>query len=126
MPHVLIVDDDPQVLSAVAMGLARRAQVCAVSSVREAEAALRESRFDLILCDIMMPERTGIDLLDSLVESEPEMVMNFAFMSGGGVSATLQERLQESGVPLLLKPFGLKELREFVGSAVRDRDASSV
>src|SRR6185437_12021218 len=71
--RVLIVDDDHNVAKTLGMLLDAEHDVRVLTKGREAlELVLGGARFDLIFCDLMMPEMTGMDLHAALLEAVPE------------------------------------------------------
>ncbi|HEY6929865.1 MAG TPA: response regulator, partial [Thermoanaerobaculia bacterium] len=65
-PRILHVEDDPDVVAVLATLLNDRAEVFAVGTVREAEKALREGNYDLLVLDIELPDGSGLSLLPLL------------------------------------------------------------
>jgi signal transduction histidine kinase len=108
--RVLVVDDDAAVL--VALGRMLRAhEVTAVASVEEARGVLATgARFDLALCDVMMPDEPGTALWEALAARWPDAVRHFAFISGGVFDPVVRESLQRSGAPLIPKPLRPRDI----------------
>ncbi|MFO0628363.1 MAG: ATP-binding protein [Polyangiales bacterium] len=108
--RVLVVDDDAAVL--VALGRMLRAHdVTAVASVEAARAVLATgARFDLALCDVMMPEEPGTVLWEVLRDRWPDAVARFAFISGGVFEPEVRAAIARSGAPLLAKPLRAGDL----------------
>jgi PAS domain S-box-containing protein len=73
-PHILHVDDDPDVLRVVASAFEGRAQLRSVASLAEAKAALCEAKFALVILDVALPDGSGLDLLPTLRQSSEEAV----------------------------------------------------
>jgi DNA-binding NtrC family response regulator len=72
VPHILIVDDEPGILSALQRVLGR--QTCAVTAFSDpllAEAAFQEREFALIISDNLMPALTGLELLARIKAQHP-------------------------------------------------------
>jgi CheY-like chemotaxis protein len=114
-PHslrVLIVDDDAGVCSALSRILGRAHHVECADSVQRALAALAEREFDVLLCDIVMPDASGADLHDDLRRTRPELARRVLFMTGGIPNDVLAGRIRASGRPVLQKPIGPTELRD--------------
>jgi PAS domain S-box-containing protein len=65
-PHILHVDDDPEVLEVVARALGTTANVLSVDSIEEARRALTAHHFDLAVLDIELGPVSGLDLLPEL------------------------------------------------------------
>ena len=65
MPTLIIVDDDPQLCSALQLKLERTGyEVCAVHTSQALLTRLEVHRPDLILLDLMMPDRSGVEVLE--------------------------------------------------------------
>ncbi|HEY6036604.1 MAG TPA: response regulator, partial [Kofleriaceae bacterium] len=108
---VLIIDDEVSVARAIARGL-RAHRVTIVERGREGLALLAEGRrFDLILCDLMMPELSGMDVHDEIARSYPDELTHLAFMSGGAFTERAKEFCARITLPMLDKPIDLKEIR---------------
>ncbi len=113
--RMLIVDDEISLLSSLRRALGRDVDVELASSARDAEAILSgDDNFDVILCDIMMPEVTGIDFFEKITQAKPELRERFVFMTGGAFSGVTQQFLDTTDLPRLDKPFDVRELRKIV------------
>jgi PAS domain S-box-containing protein len=113
--RVLVVDDEPAVASAVRRALASQHEVVVHGS---AEAALRAveggERFDVIVCDLMMPGMTGMDLHEVLARTAPDLARRLVVLTGGAFTPRAREFLDRVPLPRCDKPFELRELRELV------------
>jgi CheY-like chemotaxis protein len=108
---VLVVDDEPRVCEAVARLLRGGEGVRALSQSRAALELIRGgARFDAILCDVMMPEMTGVQLLAAVEAIAPAQARRFVFMTGGVFSSDSRRLLADSGRPVLQKPFEREQL----------------
>ncbi len=110
---VLVVDDEPSILSLVRWIL-REQDVTLAANGRDALAACSGRRFDLVLCDLMMPDMTGMDLYESVSETNAEQAERFVFLTGGAFTPRARSFLEEHGARVLRKPFGIKELQIIV------------
>jgi ligand-binding sensor domain-containing protein/signal transduction histidine kinase/CheY-like chemotaxis protein len=119
--RVLVVDDDPLVSSAVRRTLSRDHEVEVVVSSRRALELLTspEGNYDVILCDLMMPELTGMDLHAELAVSSPERARRMVFITGGAYTQTAKDFLERVSNPRVEKPFDPEKLREQVGEWVK-------
>ncbi|MBI3182941.1 MAG: response regulator [Myxococcales bacterium] len=82
--RIMVVDDEPWFLASVGRILTPDHQVVAYSSVTEALAHLEGDRqFDLILCDVYLPEMTGTELFALLSARWPELEGRILFVTGG-------------------------------------------
>ena len=119
--RVLIVDDEVVITSALRRALSHEHEVTVLNSPTEALALLRGGReFDVILCDLMMPQMSGVQLYRELARFSPGQAAVTVLMTGGSIPRDAGDPLT-SGVPSLPKPFNLDELRAVIarlGSAV--------
>jgi CheY-like chemotaxis protein len=115
--RVLVVDDEPGIARSLARALARDHDVSTVTSAREALKRLRDSdSFDAVLCDVMMPEMTGVDLYAELTRLRPEFTRRMLFFTGGAFTPATQEFVQRMGERCLEKPFDVGEVRRKLAS----------
>jgi nitrogen-specific signal transduction histidine kinase len=104
--RLLAVDDEPAVLRALERVLREHAEVHAVGSVDEAEALLRrDERFDAVLLDVMLPGRSGVELLQALQRTHPDLARRVVMMTGGALSPEAAALLDALGDAVLQKPF---------------------
>jgi CheY-like chemotaxis protein len=110
--RILLVDDEVAVGRSLSALLAGEHEVVPVTHARDALARLRSGeRFDVILCDLMMPEISGIELYAQMPPDERERIV---FMTGGAFTPQAREFLARSERPRLAKPFTEQELREAI------------
>lgn len=113
--RVLVIDDEPMMLSAIQRLLSGDHDVQAVGSAAEALAILRSGRtFDVVLCDVMMPHMTGVDFYEELTTLSPDLARRVVFLTGGAFTTRAREFLEKSPNPTLAKPFNVTELRAIV------------
>ncbi len=119
---ILVVDDD--VLTGRA--LVRSLHGYEVVVLRDAREALRRilsgERFALVLCDLMMPDLTGMDLYDEVVRLAPEQARSFVFLSGGAFTLRASDFVRAVPNRVLTKPFDVQRLRELVRERERRSD----
>ena len=117
---VLVIDDEPLIAKAVERTLGRDHDV---ASERMAQKALDRivagERFDVILCDVMMPEMTGMDFHLELTRLVPEQVPAVVFLTGGAFTPRARDYLDEVASPRIDKPFDGGELRDMVAKRIR-------
>jgi CheY-like chemotaxis protein len=117
--QVLVIDDEPQMGTAIARILAPLHDVTAIHSARQAAARLnRGETFDVILCDIMMPQMSGLDLYRELATSAPTLAGRIVFMTGGPYSPEGAAFLDSVPNAKLEKPFSPSALRETIRRAI--------
>jgi DNA-binding NtrC family response regulator len=111
---ILLVDDDSDMRSLTRTFLEHEGY--RVFSSGEAERAAQifstAPRIDLLITDIYMPGRSGMELAHDLKTMRPELPI--LMVSGGFVDDDLKERLQEEGWRFMVKPFRLTELLSLV------------
>jgi CheY-like chemotaxis protein len=86
----------------------------------------RGARFDAIVSDVMMPNMTGIELLEQLQRMAPDQAHRLIFLSGGVFTAQTRERLDQIGVPQLEKPVRAQELRGWVVRVAGEANLSAM
>jgi two-component system, cell cycle sensor histidine kinase and response regulator CckA len=113
--RILVVDDDAYVAAAISRALRPQHELESVTSAREALARMGQGqRFDLILCDLMMPDMTGMELYAELSQLVPEQAERMVFLTGGTYTQAAEDFLQQVVNPRLEKPFEVKALRTAV------------
>ncbi len=113
--RVLVVDDDPLVLRSLTRVLARDFEVASARNGREALDLVRAGgTFDAMLCDLMMPELSGIELHELLERDDPELAKRTVFLTGGAFTGRAQTFLEAVGQPHLEKPVDLKTVRDLL------------
>jgi signal transduction histidine kinase len=101
--RILVVDDDPMVRRMLDRMLHEHV-VESAASVDDGVAALGRSDFDLVLCDVMMPDRTGADMHRELRERWPSLLPRVVYMTGGVFTPALQTFLDQPSIRRLDKP----------------------
>ncbi|MDZ7826343.1 MAG: response regulator [Gammaproteobacteria bacterium] len=111
---VLVVDDEPAIGSILGKVL-KEHDVTAVTAARDALQLLEAGRcFDVILCDLMMPEMSGMEFHAELERRFPELARRVVFISGGAFTPSAHADLDQVPNELLAKPFRPDEVRALV------------
>jgi signal transduction histidine kinase/CheY-like chemotaxis protein len=109
--RVLVVDDEPVLAAALGRSLEPEFEVEVLGNGREAlERLRRDPPFDAVLCDLIMPEMTGMDVHEALSETDPELASRIIFMTGGTFTRRARDFLASIPNPALDKPFDLEML----------------
>ena len=117
--RILVVDDEPRMGKALQRLLAPSHDVAVAQSAREALALVEGgSRFDVVLCDLMMPGMSGMDLHAELARSAPEVAARMVFMTGGAYTASAQRFLETVPNRRLEKPFKPEVLEALIAEMV--------
>ena len=111
--RILVVDDEPLIARTIARQLAPL-DVEIVHSGRAALERCATTTFDVIVCDLMMPDLTGMEVHARLLERAPESAARMVFVSGGAFTSQAQEFLDHVGNPVLDKPIAAADLRAVV------------
>jgi PAS domain S-box-containing protein len=110
--RILVVDDEPMIGKVIQRVLEREHDVEVATHAREALATVASgTAFDLILCDLMMPEMTGMDLHAALQRADPEQAARMVFLTGGAFTPRARLFLDGVGDRRIDKPFDLATLR---------------
>lgn len=118
-PKVLIIDDDELVGRAVTRILSAQYEVTCHSHPRRALDDIRAgARFDAIVCDMMMPELTGVDVFDALDGDLREQRERMIFITGGALSEDAQRFLDARSDSFLPKPISRVALEAAVRAVV--------
>jgi PAS domain S-box-containing protein len=119
--RILIIDDDLSVGRVVERLLSSDHDTQLANSGKQALSVIEEGgSFDVILCDVMMPEMTGIDLYRLLSEFYPEQSRGMIFMTGGCFTERTSAFFDSCTVPALEKPIDLQALRAAVAAKLLD------
>jgi PAS domain S-box-containing protein len=112
---VLVIDDEPLIVRVVAAILTPEHDVTCETGAEAALARLRAGeRFDAIVCDLMMPQITGMDLYETLCEIAPAQAQVMLFLTGGAFTARASSFLERVSDAALEKPIDSKMLRDKV------------
>jgi PAS domain S-box-containing protein len=118
--RVLLVDDEQMVLNAVKRTLSSEHEVLGFNRARAALDWLEQAQpWDLILCDLMMPEMTGWEFHAELGRRWPERAGDVIFVTGGAFTPSARDFLGRVANPRLEKPFDPQALRELVNTLLR-------
>jgi CheY-like chemotaxis protein len=117
--RVLVVDDDALVAGAVKRTL-REHEVVVEGNARDALALLQSGeRFDIVLCDLMMPGVTGMDLYDEVLKLDPAQAARVVFVTGGAVTVRAREFVATTQNQVVEKPFDVRKLREIIARTLK-------
>ncbi|RDV37825.1 response regulator [Bradymonadaceae bacterium TMQ3] len=112
---VAVLDDEPLIGDIVSRALKRQWEVHIFERPSEALAALEEGeRYAVFLCDMMMPERTGMEVYQEIRRRWPEQAERMVIMSGISQRDRAGELVKDAGLRLVQKPFDLNGLRQVV------------
>jgi PAS domain S-box-containing protein len=110
--RLLVVDDEVQLARLIRSFLADYDVKLAFNG-EDARRLLETESFDLVLCDLMMPDVTGMDLYQHVQKVKPELCSRFIFMTGGAFTlpaVTFLETMAAAGNSCVEKPFRIDDL----------------
>ena len=117
---ILVVDDEPNILGLLEQSLNDH-EVTKALNAAEAIRQLDSHPFDAVLCDIVMPEQSGFVVYVAAQKIQPSPPA-FAFMTGGTLSESESQLIEQLAVPCLLKPFSLTELERLLTSLMSNHE----
>jgi signal transduction histidine kinase len=104
--RVLVIDDDPLMLRACRYILGPDYEV---SFAQGEQAGMRllaeEPPFEMILCELMLEEASGMDLATRLETDRPDLARRLIFMTGGALTPAAQTLIDSKRYPCISKPF---------------------
>jgi len=102
--RILVIDDEPDVREVLQWFLEQH-RIAQASDGREALERMRSEAFDVVLCDLMMPEVTGMDVYRGVQRERPGYEARIVFMTGGAYTEAARAFLDGVRNPVLVKPF---------------------
>lgn len=121
---VLVIDDEPEIIEFVARCLEDQ-HLVTCSRAADALARLEGQSFDLILCDLVMPGMTGMDLHDEVRRRWPQLRSKTVFMTGGGYTERARGFIESFEGEVLVKPFTREQLRTAAIAAISGQSPTS-
>ena len=121
--NILVVDDEPVIARLIKKALTQHDVTCAHDG-REAVELMSEHPYDVILCDLIMPEMTGMDVYRAALQRATPMHERIVFMTGGAFTRRARDFLQRVPNARIEKPFELGHLERVVYEAA-DRNNDS-
>ena len=124
MPHVLIVEDEALLRKNLARGIAKMegVTVADAGSVDEALLSIASARPDLVLSDIDMPERSGIELLGELGKRGFNVPVIFV---SAYLKAYRAQIPQHANIDIVEKPVALADLRALIADKLAQAEDAS-
>jgi DNA-binding NtrC family response regulator len=125
--RLFVIDDESSIRSAIKRFLTRRDwEVEESEDGAKALETLLQSEpgfFDVVMCDLRMPNCSGVDLFRSIVAQRPDLVRRLVFSSGDVSSVEASTFLSGCGRPVIEKPFELAQLEKVFGVILEDLQA---
>ena len=116
--RVLVVDDEAGVARGFRRALHAHDVTLALSG-REALERCASHDFDLVVCDLMMPDLTGMDVFEQLGKTRPDLAARMIFVTGGVFTEAARAFLRDVDNLCLEKPVDVEQLRAVAASRAR-------
>jgi two-component system NtrC family sensor kinase len=115
---ILVVDDEEPILHLLERVLSMDGHT--VDTAKDGKFAwekLQANTYDLIICDILMPDTAGPELYEKTTENFPNLAERFIFITGNVVDMDTRLFLEESGLAWLSKPFLPSDIEILIAQA---------
>ncbi len=107
--RVLVVDDEPLLVRIVGRLLSVVHRVHITTSAKDAlRRILSGERYNIVFCDVMMPEMNGVEFYEKVAQTNPAQARRIVFITGGVTDPALRTRLTSKEVPVLEKPVDIR------------------
>jgi two-component system, cell cycle sensor histidine kinase and response regulator CckA len=122
--RILVVDDEPVIASTMRRALEGH-DIYIVTSGRDALELCRGQAFDLVLCDLMMPDLTGMDLYEQLRRDAAGNEKRIIFMTGGAFTPRAKSFLAKIPNAWVEKPFDFDQIQSLVDQYIQSSRTTS-
>ena len=120
LPKLLIVDDELGFRDLISFEMGSRGyDVVTAADGEEALRKAREENFDVVVCDLAMPRRDGLETLAALKKLSP--MTESILITGQVPNETVQQRLKIEAYRCLSKPFELEELCGLIDQTMKKK-----
>ncbi len=118
--RILVVEDE-EVISDICRTILEDEgfNVDIAADCRAAQEMINRYHYDLFLIDILIPEMSGKQLYQWLLEDHPKLANKVVFCTGMAMVGNIKKFLKQSGRPVLRKPFSLDELLSVIQGTLR-------
>lgn len=116
---ILIIDDDKSIRYSLRRIFEEDYNILTASNGEEGLSLFSHNPVDLIIMDIKMPERSGMEILKDIKEIDPKSLV--ILMTAYGTTETAIEAMKYGAFDYILKPFSIQRLKELVEKAIAIR-----
>ena len=117
--RILVIDDERAVRDLISDALNIEGhEVFTAENGKEGLDFIGQYRFDLVFCDLRMPEMDGQALYEEVQRDHPQVLKRIVFVTAQANSSDYGPFLRETGIPVIEKPFTLSQLRQAVTKMV--------
>jgi DNA-binding NtrC family response regulator len=120
---ILVVDDEVSIRKALSKSLEREGYLVTLAkSTQEAQALCRETSYQMVICDLQLPDGNGINLIQQLKSSNPEMAS--IIITGNATVESAIQATKEGVFHYVTKPFNIDEVLVLVSKALKHEELS--
>jgi two-component system cell cycle sensor histidine kinase/response regulator CckA len=113
--RILVIDDEPLLGHTLSFAFRGKHDVVVSTSGRDALNRLAsDATYDLVLCDLMMPDVSGQRVFESVERDHPDLVSRFVFMTGGAFTERAQTFLDQHTGRAIEKPFTMVDVERLL------------
>ncbi len=112
--RILIIEDEVLLGKAVSRILNTHEVVVANDGEKALDLIFNQGDYDIILCDLLMPNMTGMDVFEKVCQKAPELKNRFVFMTGSAFTTRAREFLEKIPNLRLNKPLDADHLRSVI------------
>lgn len=107
MSKVLLIEDDTMIASGICYALEMEGyETCSVTKIADAKKTVRESKFDLAIVDMQLPDGTGFDVSEMLKNTDTSII----FLTVVDDENTIVKAFDDGAQDYIVKPFRIREL----------------
>jgi PAS domain S-box-containing protein len=119
--RVLVIDDEERLAATLRLALSPAHDVDVATSGRAGRDAVLAGDYDVVLCDLFLPDLSGPEIFDDVVASRPELGGRFVFLTGGAFTDAARSFLRRVPNARLEKPFDLGTLEALIADLLATR-----
>jgi signal transduction histidine kinase/ActR/RegA family two-component response regulator len=124
--RLLAIDDEALLLKAYRRMLGDAHELTTALGGTEALRVLeRDTAFDVVLCDLQMPEMSGMEVHAAVRERYPALAERFIFVTGGAFSSDARKFLEDSVSVVIQKPFRVEDMMALIDRTARGGGSSA-
>jgi two-component system nitrogen regulation response regulator GlnG len=125
VPSLLVIDDEPLILDTLRIALATPGvEMITAGSAAEGWQRFEQQRPDVVLLDVRLPDRSGLELFQQMHRLDPKVPV--VLMTAHGTSATAIEAMRLGAYEYLIKPLDPDALAELIERGLETRRLMSV
>ena len=120
-PRILVVDDEESIREVLQIMLKKEGYDVTLAEDGQVGMDLfKKKSFDLVIADMQMPNKTGIELLKEVMQFDPSMT--FMMITAVGTAETAVEAMKIGAYDYITKPFKIDEVRINIANALRSKN----